>query len=140
MSKDIKNKNHIIRDNLINYLYNCCDKSKISNRTLGTWIKSIHYTSPLVALATVICCNNILSTMSIIFVTIVTILAIYFKGCFLSILEYKLTDNKYDNITNIILEIINWEINQNNQIKITYIFYSFYIPIICCIYFYRFII
>ena len=76
--------------------------------------------------------------MALIGVTMAGVLAVYFNGCFLSLLEYKLTGDKTDNITNIFLESFNWEVNKKNQTKLTYIVLCTYLPIAYLIFYFRF--
>lgn len=129
----------IIRNSLVDFLYKICDSSKIRNKTLGQWVKAWHYLAPIGTLAAVILCNVYVATIALIGGSIAGILIIILQGCFLSGLEYKLTGDKSDNITNIFLEAFDYEITKKNQTKMTYIILAFYIPLIYGSYYYRFI-
>lgn len=129
----------LIRNLLVNFLFKICDNSKINNKTLGGWVKAWHYTAPIGTLAAVIFCNVYLATIALIGGTIAGILIFILQGCFLSGLEYKLTGDKNDNITNIFLETFNYEITKKNQTKMTYIILAFYLPLMYGSYYYRFI-
>ena len=108
MSTESLPRNKILRDKLINNLLDRCNKSKIKNRTLGAWVKAWHYSAPFGGLFAIFVCRKIFATGALIGVTLAGIFAVYFNGCFLSLLEYKLTGDKTDNITNIFLEAFNF--------------------------------
>ena len=138
MSEQPISRNKIIRDRLINHLLDQCNKSKIRKRTLGAWVKAWHYSAPFIGMGAILICNKLFATMALIGVTMAGVLAVYFNGCFLSLLEYKLTGDKTDNITNIFLESFNWEVNKKNQTKLTYIVLCTYLPIAYLIFYFRF--
>tara|TARA_B110001450_G_scaffold162342_1_gene151324 strand:+ start:179 stop:625 length:447 start_codon:yes stop_codon:yes gene_type:complete len=138
MSAESFPRNKILRDKLINHLLVKCDKSKIKNRTLGAWVKAWHYSAPFGGLFAIFMCRKFFATGALIGVTLAGFFAVYFKGCFLSLLEYKLTGDKSDNITNIFLEAFNYEVNKKNQTKLTYFVLCTYLPLAYITYYLRF--
>tara|TARA_B100000073_G_scaffold113210_1_gene91468 strand:+ start:224 stop:682 length:459 start_codon:yes stop_codon:yes gene_type:complete len=138
MSAESLPRNKILRDKLINHLLDRCNKSKIKNRTLGAWVKAWHYSAPFGGLFAIMICSKLFATGALIGVTLAGIFAVYFNGCFLSLLEYKLTGDKTDNITNIFLEAFNCEVNKKNQTKLTYFVLCTYLPFVYLIYYFRF--
>ena len=132
-------KRKILRNKLINNLFEKFDQSKINNKTLGAWVKAWHYTAPIGTLGCVFACNKLFATIALVGGTIAGILIFILQGCFLSQLEYKLTGDKSDNITNIFLEYFNYDINKKNQTKMTYIILSVYLPLMYLTYYFRFI-
>lgn len=138
MSAESLSRNKTLRDKLINKLLDKCDKSKIKNRTLGAWVKAWHYSAPFGGLFAIFICRKFFATGALIGVTLAGFFAVYFNGCFLSLLEYKLTGDKTDNITNIFLEALNYEVNKKNQTKLTYFVLCTYLPLAYIIYYFRF--
>lgn len=138
MSAESLSRNKILRDKLINNLLDKCDKSKIKNRTLGAWVKAWHYSAPFGGLFAIFICRKFFATGALIGVTLAGFFAVYFNGCFLSLLEYKLTGDKTDNITNIFLEALNYEVNKKNQTNLTYFVLCTYLPLAYIIYYFRF--
>ena len=123
---------------IIQFLFNVCDSNKISNKTIGSWIKAIHYVSPLNAIISILYLPYWISTCTLLFVTIAGICGIYFNNCFLTSLERRLTGNHDDNITHIILELFDLEKNNKNEKILTCIVFFIYLPFVYVLYIYRY--
>ena len=128
------------KNKLVNFIYNIFDRSNVSNKTLGSWVKAFHFTAPFGALASILITPKLFALIALISTSFAALLVIIFKGCFLSNIEHRLTGDKTDNITNIFLEYLNMEVNKKNQIKITYYILFTYMPLLYFIYYYRFFV
>ena len=131
ISKKVKSK-------VINNLYNYLKTSNISKKSLGIIIRSYHYASPTYLLLMLSFGNNILVTISIIYVIISTCLFGLFNGCYLSKLENKLCKDNFT-VVDPVLEYYGIDINNKNRMQISYKIATIYISIFIAIYCYRFL-
>tara|TARA_B100001063_G_scaffold242526_1_gene271335 strand:- start:9772 stop:10272 length:501 start_codon:yes stop_codon:yes gene_type:complete len=132
-----------LRSNIVNNIIQRIEKSKLPKKTVLFIIKSFHFQTPIHFISILIFMSSWLIMIFIIPLFIAFLLYIYFDGCFVTHLEYKLSKliqeenknnvnsidikNNTDNV-NIIdpfLLLLNIEINEDNRY-----WYTLYISII----------
>lgn len=90
--------------------------NNISDKSLGTWIRSIHFSSPLIILIIVSLGKPLLVFLTVFFTLIITLLYILWDDCFMSIYEQRLLDDDIYGI-DATLEIFNIPVNDKNRHK-----------------------
>ena len=119
---DTINKNKTYQNKIINYIVDVLRKTKLSDKTLGMFIRVNHFFCPFIIFYIVVFyCPYQYSYIVILFTFLQFFLYYYFDGCFLSMVEYKL--DKIDNTpVDFLLEIFNIEVNNKNRKKYISIF------------------
>ena len=130
----IKNRIKKLKETVLKY----CNKIPISNKILGTWIRSYHYTLPTYITMIILFGPKWLIMICYIFLLLVIILFYYYKGCWLSIIEKELCKDN-SNISDWLVELCGYEINRKNRYDVTYKYFIWYILIILIITYFRFI-
>ena len=132
------------KDNIIDYLEKICRKIPLSETNLGIWMRAFHINLPIYLLFGVIFTPRWLASICIIIAIIIIVPFIYFKGCWLSLLEKRICKNDF-NVVDAFIELSGTEINYNDKLllytkryKTTLLVFSIYIPTIFGIYYYRF--
>jgi len=115
------------RKRLVEYLYDLLIRTNIPHPILAFVLKSCHFLiSYIIALLVIFAPLPI----GIIFtgLSLVTFgLFFYFKGCFVSQLEYKLNGKDFINIVDPYLAIVGWDITDENRYTITmYVVYLYF--------------
>ena len=128
----MRHKEQIIK--LYDYLKKTYD---IDELYLGTIVRSIHISSPLINLLLIAYAPFIISTFIVIYTFIVYALFIYFDGCFLSKLEKLFLKDDF-NMVDCLLLLTKQPITHENRLKISYIAGPSYAFIVLAIYYYRF--
>ncbi len=122
---------------IIDILELLCKKTGISNYSLGVMIRSYHFGMPCAFMFTVLLCNHLIAFISVLNYSLILFSYIVFQGCFVSMLENRLCNDKF-NIVDPFLEYNNVEINYNTRkIVTTYIAFC-YTLIFYGIYYIRF--
>jgi hypothetical protein len=111
-------------DSIYGYL---TTNTKVPHRIWAFVIKSCHflisYVIVLLTLFAPLPIGFIMTGLSIITFG----LFFYFKGCFVSQLEYKLHDKDFINIVDPYLTVVGWDINDENRYTITmYVVYLYF--------------
>lgn len=122
------------------------NNSKISNKNIGSWIRSIHFTSPFFLLFFVIFGPRWIANIGITILIIIISSFIYFRCCLLSLLEKRICNDDI-NIVDAWLEMFGFKIFYHNKHKLnkqrylgTFIIGIIYIVTILSIYYYRFML
>jgi hypothetical protein len=115
------------RKRLVEYLYELLIRTNIPHPILAFVLKSSHFLiSYIIALLVIFAPLPI----GLIFtgLSLITFgLFFYFKGCFVSQLEYKLNGKDFINIVDPYLAIVGWDITDENRYTITmYVVYLYY--------------
>lgn len=105
---------------IVNYLFEICDKCDIPNHVLYRTINTYHEVIPILFDAISILGPPIYSLVWFVLCIFIYIIFIYFDGCIISALEYKLLDDKkqYVNLFTFLLHIMGYNVNKTN-LKIT---------------------
>ena len=122
---------------IIDILELLCKKTGISNHSLGVMIRSYHFGMPCAFMFTVLLCNHLLAYMSVIYYSLILFSYILFQGCFVSMLENRLCNDKF-NIVDPFLEFNNADINHNTRKIATKYLATCYIIVFYGIYYIRF--
>lgn len=102
------------RSNIVKNLVKECDKSKISNRTLGIYIRALHICAPLNILLAFLYISKSLYIIILILLLIALVLFYYFNGCILTMLERDLCGDDFTFIDPFI-EAYDMEMNNRNR-------------------------
>lgn len=102
------------RSNIVKNLVKECDKSKISNRTLGIYIRALHICAPLNILLAFLYISKSLYIIIFILLLIALVLFYYFNGCILTMLERDLCGDNFTFIDPFI-EAYDMEMNNRNR-------------------------
>ena len=135
---------------IINYLIKKAFSNKyISKNNISIWIKTYHYSLPLILLLLISLGNIYIATFTLIISIIIAIGFFYFRGCLISTLEYNICNDK-TNIIDIWIEYFECKkINYDNgnkvdlhekRFKYSIITGSIWFFINLFVYYYRFII
>ena len=133
----IKDNVKIRRKKIKELALKVCNKIPISNKILGSWIRSYHYTLPAYIFLTICFGPKFLVKLCYFFLLIIILLFIYFRGCWLSIIEKELCEDNM-NIADWLIQICKLDINKENRYKISYIYFSMYLTTLIIITYYRF--
>lgn len=131
-----------IRDKLINYLYYFIDNSIIPNNVWLMMIRSWHFMTPYTSIYSYLYAPLYINVIVLFTMICTLMLYIYFEGCFISILEYKLEKNKEDYVNIIdpwVYLLSDKEANTENRYKITAFIAMNYFILAGLIFYYRFI-
>ena len=110
---------------------------KITDKSLGAWIRSFHFMSPLIAMIIVSIGRPMLVTLAFGYTLIAVVLFVLWKECFLSVYEQRLLkDDTYG--IDLFLEVFGLEVNMTNRYRGTFAFVCFYYFTIVMIAEYRF--
>jgi hypothetical protein len=116
-----------IRDNL----YDICDRLSIPNHVIAFLIKAWHLHYPIYSLIFIILLPLPLAFFNL-FLSICSFIGyIYFDGCILTMLEYKLNGKKDDiHIIDFLLYLLHYDITNDNRINITLIVAGYYFVLV----------
>ena len=103
---------------IINYLIKkILSKKYISKNNISIWIKTSHYSLPLILLLLISLGNIYIANLTLIIIIMIVIGFIYFRGCLISILEYNICSDK-TNIVDIWIELFEYKkIDYNNNTR-----------------------
>lgn len=122
---------------IIDILELLCKKTGISNHSLGVMIRSYHFGMPCAFMFTVLLCNHLIAYISVIYYSLILISYIIFQGCFVSMLENRLCNDKF-NIVDPFLELNSVDINYNSRKIVTTYIAVCYTMVFYGIYYFRF--
>jgi hypothetical protein len=128
-----KNKKYIVASNFKSF----CDKCKVSNYTIGMYIRGWHIMTPIYTIILMFYVSKLFYHILIFNLLFVFFAFIYFNGCVLTVLETKLCGDTFTFIDPI-LEYNNIELNSKNRYNVSFIVANLYLLVTFIIYFYRF--
>ena len=123
--------------NFVKKLIKQCDKSKISNKTLGILIRGFHISAPINILLSLLYMPKRLFIFTIIYLLVALSFFIYFKGCFLTRLERNLCGDDFTFIDPL-MELYDLELNNKNRFKASIMLAFGYLCLCFFIYYIRF--
>ena len=88
----------IIRNKIVDFTIYCLRKTGLPDKMLGFLLKTQHFSTPLYFSILYLLLPIRLAFLALCPLFICVFLFLYLDGCFLSIVEYKLTNNKDNNI------------------------------------------
>lgn len=132
ISNNLIKKSNTIKHRFINYLQDKCNNSKITNNTLGIYIRGLHISAPFFFLMMNIYASKYISILIIILLFIALLLFYLFNGCFLTILERRLCGDTFTFIDPI-LEYYNYEMTNYNRYVVSFKVAIIYITIMLSI-------
>ena len=132
MSSSKVRRNKIVKP-IVKYL----NSTKIQNKSLVSWIRVIHFGSPIMTIWSLLYMSKRSSIIIIILNFIPLFLYIYLGGCFLSKIEKDLIGDD-TNITDLFLELAGYKATSRNRKHSTIVIGSIYAFLVFIIFFYRF--
>ena len=114
-----------------------CTKMKLSQKSIGIIIRTIHMSAPPNFVLCVLFGSYLLSTATMLFLVGVLIMFYTFDACFLSALEQKLCNDDFV-IIDPALELCDLQINTANRYYISNVIGITYMISMCLIYYIRF--
>ena len=114
-----------------------CTKMKLSQKSIGIIIRTMHMTAPPNFALYVLFGSYLLSTATMIFLFGVLVMFYTFDSCFLSVLEQKLCNDDFV-IIDPALELCDLQINTANRYYISNVIGITYMISMCLIYYIRF--
>jgi hypothetical protein len=124
---------------IIDYLENKCSNSKLSRKTLGTYIRALHICGPLNIWLAMLYISKPISIFFIIILFILLFFFYIFDGCILTMLERKLCGDTFTFIDPF-LEHNSLELNTKNRYNMSIKVAIIYILITLIIFSYRFLL
>ena len=121
----------------ITHLSEKCKHGKLSAKSIGIIIRTIHMTAPYSFVFTLLFGPYFLCNLTIIFLLGVLVSFYTFDSCFLSVLELNLCNDDFV-IIDPVLELCDLEINTANRYYISNVIGIPYLITICMIYYIRF--
>ena len=121
---------------LVNYILNGIEKSKMPNNVWLLIIKSIHITTPGYCLIIFLLGSFELSMFFLTLLNITLLLFLYFNGCFLTTIENKLEKDSV-NIIDPYIYLMNDIPNKNNRFYYTLQLSFFYFLVTAFIFYFR---
>ena len=128
-----------VKYNLVDFFKDLCDKTNISNYTLGMYIRAYHICLPIGFIFVMLFGPKLIAAITLFILFILLFLYISLNGCILTSLEKKLCNDKFTFI-DIFLEIAGIEVNEKNQFSMSIKLASLYVIFAIFIYYYRFIL
>lgn len=138
-NRENKDKCNNFKIQLVNYLEDKCNKSKIRNITILNLLRAFHLTIPIFLLILSFFVGKKTIIMIIVFLMSVALLFYNLNGCFLTLLELNLSNDNYT-VIDIFLELFDIEVNNKNRSFYTYILMFIFIIVLILIYSFRFIL
>lgn len=136
-SKQIQEERKELRGKLVTSIINKARKLGISDNALGYSIRAIHYLSPVLCFMIILVGSYNKSVAVFIYLLIALIAFLYFDGCFLSIIEYKLS-NMDMNMVDPFLLVTGYERINKNRYNCSLILATIYLSILSIIFYIRF--
>ena len=127
-----------LRHSLNRILLNYINKIPLSLNVKRAWIRSLHYSLPLLQLMLVTFGNKFQFYLGVMITISITIALVVLNGCILSSLENSLF-NDNSNITDICLEFLKVKNTPRNQIIITQVSILLISIYMWFIYYFRFV-
>lgn len=109
------------RKQLVNYIYNKLKKTKCSTKIWAFIIKAIHFTFPYLTFIIFLLSPLWMGIIFLFIVFLFLLMYIYFKGCFITHLEYKLNKKNFINIIDPYLVFMDYPINNEMRYKGTFL-------------------
>lgn len=132
----------MIKEKLLQLIYNKLNNSNMSNLYLGILIKSIHFNLPGICFIIISFFPKKYAIIALLYVTFVSILYRYFNNCFMSIIENELLKDyevlKDLNVVDPVLNLLDVKINNRNRKIISIYVFSFYYLFVITIFAFRF--
>ena len=117
----------LLRKKIVDSLYIFFDNQLIPNDIIAFIIKSGHFHYPMYSLIFILLLPLPLAFFQLFICICSFILYIYFDGCILTILEYKLNNKKDDiHIIDFLLYALQYDITNENRINVTLILAGYY--------------
>ena len=136
---EIDNKSKKIKYHIVDYLENLCNKSKISNKTIGTYIRGWHIWAPFAMLIGVFRDTYMVCVFYLVAQFMLLIGFYIFDGCLLTSLERRLCGDTFTFIDPCI-EVLGLEKNNDTRYYISLIVAFFYICLTIGVMKYRFLL
>ena len=113
------------KEQVVDYLEELCETSRISKKTLGQTIRSYHVSLPFVVLILLFYGTQLTVSIAAINLFVVFILFFISNGCLLTMLEHRLCGDEFT-IADPFIETVGMESTSANRVLISYfIVYSF---------------
>ena len=110
---------------------------RISRNSIGTWIRSIHFMSPVLLLLVVSFAKYKIAKYCLIYCVVTSFMFLYLQECYLSKIEqFMLNDDVY--AVDLSLEVFNIKITKQNRFIATVISASLVYIIVFAIFYKRF--
>lgn len=110
---------------------------RISRNSIGTWIRSIHFMSPVLLLLVVTLAKYKIAKYCLIYCVVTSFMFLYLQECYLSKIEqFMLNDDVY--AVDLSLEVFNIKITKQNRFIATVISASLVYIIVFAIFYKRF--
>lgn len=127
------------RSQFVNFIIKLLHKTNISNKLLAFMVKAFHFTFPwYLFFFCFVSGNYYFCLYNYIFLIFFILLYIYFNGCFVTHLEYKLYNKKFINIVDPYLSFFNLPFNKENRFYGTLAVANYYFLVVSIIIYYRF--
>jgi len=127
------------RSQFVHFIIKILNKTNISNKIWAFIIKAWHFTFPWYLFFLVFIPGNYYSCLyNYICLIIFLLLFIYFNGCFISHLEYKLYNKNYVNIIDPYLALFNIPFNKKTRFYATFGVAFSYFFVVNIVLYYRF--
>ena len=129
-----------VRRKLVNFILSILDRINLPNKVKAFLIRSCHFQTPVNFLILVLVLEFKFAVICIVPLIIAFILFIFFEGCFITNIEYKLDKENHLNIIDPYLYFFNIKINDNNRFNYSIIIALFYFLLVGIILFIKYII
>lgn len=103
------------RDIIVKFILTALDTINLPNKIKAFIIKSIHVQAPINGISIIILSNFRIGICIYMIFVFVFALFFYFKGCFITIVEYKLDKENFMNIADPYLHLSNSELTDENR-------------------------
>jgi hypothetical protein len=103
------------KKNIVNYFYHKIDESSYPNHICAFVIKMVHFITPFLSYVVYAFAPLWLAMFTLVGSILSWLLFIYFKGCFVSNIEYKLDSNNFVNIIDPYLVILGYPVNPETR-------------------------
>ncbi len=121
----------LLRKKIVDNLYIFFDKLLIPNNIIAFIIKSGHFHYPMYSLIFILLLPLPLAFFQLFICICSFIFYIYFDGCILTILEYKLNNKNDDiHIIDFLLYALQYDITNENRINVTLILAGYYFVLV----------
>ena len=137
--KYVKEHNKL-KHRVVDYLENLCDKSKISNKSLGIYLRGWHIWAPFAMLVGIFRDSFIICMFYLVAQFLLLVAFYVFNGCVLTSLERRLcSDNTDFTFVDPLIEMLDLELNDKARYDISVKVAILYILITITVLSYRFL-
>ena len=122
----------------IDWLEDFSGKQRLSRRSVGICMRSLHFNAPLYIILFVTFCPKIIADLTALYFAVILLFFYLFRGCWMTMLETRLCNDDFV-IIDPFIEFFGCEINPEMRYNFTMVVMLYFLTWFIWIYYYRFL-